>query len=366
MYSANYNKLKLWFFLILLNTILINDWAPTLIRYGYAEPENNPLDNQIDDKIADPFEIDGARIVVEHGILSIRVPETLQNQSGIRVLPLSAKDYRPKTKAYAKVLDIAPLILLRNRYQEAKSNSEIAATNLTVSKQNLDRLHQLHQNQAISTRRYQQAHSRWIANKAHMNAGQYATENIYAETLHKWGPVLTDWTLNEDNQVHFKSLLDYRNRLILVTLKTGTSLASDVSTITIGHTANRADAVSSQFVSSAPQVDGVSQGETYFFLAPIKNLRIGMQLLAWVPSTNQTIHGVEIPLSAIIWRTGKPWVYVKTGNDRFTRRLVENFIDLDQIWFVHGDLNPGEQIVISGGQMLLSEEYRWQIPDEDD
>ncbi len=366
MYLAKHNKLILWIIAVLLSAEFINNEDISLLRYSYAESEGYTTNNLTEDEIANRSDVDHARLVVEHGVLSIRVPETLQDQSGIRVQSLSAKDYRPKTKAYAKVLDIAPLILLRNRYQEAKSNSEIAAANLMESKQNLDRLHQLHQNQAISTRRYQQARSQWKSNKAKMNSGQYTTENIYAETLQNWGSVLTDWALNQDSQTHFKTLLDHRNRLILVTLQAGTSLAADVSSITVGRNANRENAVSSHLVSSAPRVDGLSQGETYFFMAPVKNLRIGMQLLAWVPSSSQEIHGVEIPLSAIIWRTGKPWVYVKTDNDRFTRRIVENFIELDQSWFVSRDLNPGEQIVVSGGQMLLSEEYRWQIPDEDD
>jgi hypothetical protein len=34
-------------------------------------------------------------------------------------------------------------------------------------------------------------------------------------------------------------------------------------------------------------------------------------------------------------------------------------------YFIDKDLTAGEEIVITGGQMLLSEELRGQIPDED-
>jgi len=32
---------------------------------------------------------------------------------------------------------------------------------------------------------------------------------------------------------------------------------------------------------------------------------------------------------------------------------------------VRAGLRSGERIVVTGGQMLLSEEFRWQIPEED-
>jgi hypothetical protein len=34
-------------------------------------------------------------------------------------------------------------------------------------------------------------------------------------------------------------------------------------------------------------------------------------------------------------------------------------------YFISNELKPGEQLVLTGGQLLLSEEFRAQIPHED-
>ncbi len=59
-------------------------------------------------------------------------------------------------------------------------------------------------------------------------------------------------------------------------------------------------------------------------------------------------------------------MYIKTDADKFSRRNIDNFSATTGGYFISNGLNPGEQLVVTGGQMLLSEEFRGQIPDEDD
>lgn len=60
------------------------------------------------------------------------------------------------------------------------------------------------------------------------------------------------------------------------------------------------------------------------------------------------------------------FVYVKTAEEQFSRRPIEHYSPTAGGYFVASGLNAGEQLVVTGGQMLLSEEFRGQIPDEDD
>jgi hypothetical protein len=65
-------------------------------------------------------------------------------------------------------------------------------------------------------------------------------------------------------------------------------------------------------------------------------------------------------------RAGQPWLYVQTGPERFERRAIAHYRDLGAVWFVTAGVVPGETVVARGVQLLLSEEFRRRIPDEDE
>ena len=108
------------------------------------------------------------------------------------------------------------------------------------------------------------------------------------------------------------------------------------------------------------------QGETYFLRTNAEKLRIGMRLHVWLPGTGYSGQGIGIPDSAIVWYAGEAWAYVQTDAETFSRRNLETEADMGSGWLVNKHFQPGERIVISGAQTLLSEEFKWAIPDEDD
>lgn len=58
----------------------------------------------------------------------------------------------------------------------------------------------------------------------------------------------------------------------------------------------------------------------------------------------------RIPESAVVWLDGKPWVYVEQAPGHFVRRELEA-----------SRIAPNARVVITGAQMLLSQEFRAQI-----
>ncbi|MDC9724346.1 MAG: hypothetical protein PSN44_00285, partial [Gammaproteobacteria bacterium] len=75
---------------------------------------------------------------------------------------------------------------------------------------------------------------------------------------------------------------------------------------------------------------------------------------------------VFIPEQAIIWHEGQPWVYIQLEDDLYQRRSVLAGVTAVGGLFIESGIEAGEQLVTQGSQMLLSEEFRWQILDEDD
>jgi len=57
---------------------------------------------------------------------------------------------------------------------------------------------------------------------------------------------------------------------------------------------------------------------------------------------------VVVPSSAVVWHEGKPWVYVQMSPNTFVRRE-------------RGNARVGERVVVTGAEILLSEEIKSQI-----
>jgi len=68
--------------------------------------------------------------------------------------------------------------------------------------------------------------------------------------------------------------------------------------------------------------------------------------------------GVFIPASSVVWWQGKSWVYVKRDTEHFVRREVSVESPVNNGYFSVKNFRPGEQIVVKGAQILLSEEFR--------
>jgi hypothetical protein len=76
--------------------------------------------------------------------------------------------------------------------------------------------------------------------------------------------------------------------------------------------------------------------------------------------------GVLIPRETVVWYAGKAWAYVQIDDALFLRRAVTTERETPEGWFVDEGFAPGDHLVITGAQMLLSEEFRWQIQGDDD
>ena len=65
-------------------------------------------------------------------------------------------------------------------------------------------------------------------------------------------------------------------------------------------------------------------------------------------ATQDPQSGVIVPRSALIRYQGSDWAYVKTGPDRFERKLILDPIPEDRGFFVSHGLAPGDLVVVDG------------------
>ncbi|WP_235209219.1 efflux RND transporter periplasmic adaptor subunit [Methylobacter sp. BBA5.1] len=301
----------------------------------------------------------------ETGRQAVVLDDEARILADLQIQRLVASNYQPEFTAYGKAVAIQPLLALRSQYRTALAEHKSAAARFNLAEQGIKRQQDLYHHDIASKRSLQNQQSQWQTDKAQLDAARFRIKAIYDEALLSWGGALTDWALSPDSD-KLAPFLSGRQILLQVTLPANSYLADDVKEIYIEPAGVRGRARKATRISAAPQSDGVVQGESYFFQADGDRIRPGMRVAAWIARQAEDRVGVMIPKSALIWHLGQAFVYIKTGNDRFSRRPVTHFSAAADGYFVSAGIDPGEELVTIGAQMLLSEEMRGQIPDEDD
>jgi hypothetical protein len=288
-----------------------------------------------------------------------------QSASDLQTITLTSASDHPEFTAYGKAVNIQQLMELRHRYLVALTERGGATARFKQAEQNIRRQQDLYREGATSKRNLQVQQAQWQTDKALFDASSVQGKAIIDEARLTWGNKLTEWALSADAD-QLSGFLSGKKTLLHITLPVSKRLANDIHSIEVEASGNRSQAIKAELISAAPQTDATAQGESYFFQADGNHIRTGMRVAAWIPEQGENRSGVVIPKSALIWYMDQAFVYIKTAEDQFSRRPIDYYSATTGGYFVGSGINAGEQLVVTGGQMLLSEEFRGQIPDEDD
>lgn len=328
--------------------------AALLLALGGAHADDD------DDQRAAP-----ARATRVDGASAIRLTPAEQKQTGLQLMRLEATTFQPESLAAGRVVDLAPLLEARSVHGAARAEAAVARAAGAASALEVQRLRTLHAEDGnVSARELERAEATAAADRARLAAAQRQVDDLAARTAQQWGPQLAAVALR-DGDAALARLIQRQEVLLLVTLRRGETLPAAVKSIRVGPSGERAATRRATLVSAAPGTDPVTQGETYFFRCDAARLRTGMRVDAWIPHPGKAARGVEVPGSAVLWYANRLWVYVKSGDDLFVRRPLLDYAETADGWFVSRGVGPGEHVVLRGAQMLLSEEFRAVIPDED-
>jgi len=317
-----------------------------------------------------------SRVEIHEGLPAVKLTEEIMSRSGIQTSSLQVVSHLHEARATGLVVDFQPLLRKRTDYDKAGSELVLTEESIRASTKVYERLRVLHKERAnVSLRQVEEARFRMAEDNARKNSAGKLMQNIRTETLQEWGKELSDWALGtalgsqeagKEQSSYFDRLLQKQDVLIMVTLPPDLVLPEETSFVFINTHPERSTSRKAYLISPASHTNPLSQGVTYYFRTPAENMRIGMHLSAWVIVSDEVQTGVDVPLASVIWYGGQPWVYVQVEDDLYSRRPVADYRETDFGWFITNTFEQDEKIVIRGGQLLLSEELRWQIPDEDD
>jgi len=359
------NRLYIVLILIVLGLLIVafmtSRFSPVEMVDTWLDQYSEAVDNAQDDD--DDEEAESADAT---DFMQVRIDDDISDYSGIVTQKLVAITFFPEFKAIGEVVDLRPMLRLRARYQQTASSVKVAKVALQSTEQELTRLKRLAKSTgSIASKNVSYAQSARNEAYAKVEGLKVELQAIKDEVFQSWGETISGWLL-KDESIEWQRLLKHTDSLLLVTLAADNSLPSETSFIRVSRDGVRTHARKAYYVSSAIATDKLFQGETYFFKTVAGKLRSGMRLDAWVAEGDDPLQGVYIPDQAIVWHQGQAWVYIELDDDLYQRKPLTGRLAAAGGVFMQDELAAGDALVMKGAQMLLSEEFKWQIADEDD
>ena len=298
-----------------------------------------------------------SRVTAEQGTALIAFDEQAQQRNGLKIQPLVRIRRSTDVQGTGVVLQVQSLLDLRSNYSAVSVQLAKARVAVEASHAEYERLLRLNQDEKnASDKAVETARAVWQTDEAGLRGAEETVSLAKAAVIQHWGTGLSEWLFA--NSPEFQRLLVHQDLLVQITPPPGGPLTPPQRILI---QIPNGKLVPAQFIAPLTQVDPRLQAPTYLYLAASHpDLIQGMNVTALLPS-GAARAGVLMPTAAVVWWQGRAWSYIERTPGKFTRRKVPTSNPLPEGWFVIEGYRAGEKVVISGAQMLLSEEFRSQI-----
>jgi hypothetical protein len=346
--------------ILALQTLIIVMLFWMLVFYGKDEYEAGKEENE--EVISTP-----SHITTESGAIAITLSPASQKLSGIAVTVLQGSSYQAQISSFGTVIGIETLLELRTRYLAAHAEAGVVQASLANSRRDYERMEQLNRDDRnVSDRAVAGAEAAWKADESRLAAIDTATASLRDAMRQQWGDTLASWATQQQPGDAMQRLLLHQDVLLQVSLPHDAPIPDKDKPLLVSPAGAASQPVKATFVSASPQTDTVLQGKTYYYCASADNLRTGMRVTITLAGQSANRPGVVVPASAVVWYANQPWVYQKQGEDKFVRHRIYTDIETDSGWFNTAGIQAGDKVVTTGAQLLLSEEFKYQIKNENE
>jgi hypothetical protein len=346
--------------IIALQALLIIVLFWVLVFYGKDEYE--AYQNSQEEEIESPN-----RVTEKAGINIVSLPLATQQNSGIQTAKVNTAQFQGEIKSFGHVVSIDSLIEAKNQYLNLMSNANVVRANSQQNLQQYRRLKALNEDDKnVSDRAVQEALALVNADNANIKSNTLQLKNLENATKLQWGESLAKLAFEDKLPTHLANLINRTNVLVQVSLPLSSENPAADSSINITPLNESLASIQAIYVSPATSADTNGFGKTFYYSAPADQLRIGMRVNVELGDTkSDAINGVIIPNDAVVWYAGTPWAYFKQGKDQFVRKPISTDSEVDAGWF-NPDLDPSNEVVVRGAQLLLSEEFKYLIKNENE
>lgn len=305
-----------------------------------------------------PADDDAAEGAAPFGVVVLEPPA--RQLAAIDVVEIDPLTVPRELSSVALVVDPAPALSGRMQWLEARARIRgVDARRAAVSA----RLARLGADPTTTSRRELEALRAEVDSLAAEHGASAArAEAARSGLLLAWGEPLTERLL-APRATASGGLLGGRVRLLLVTVPTALAGRMPGS---VRVRAPDAGMHAATLIGAAPHTDPLTRGTTVWASVDGTWARIGQRLTVWLADRESPVEGYRVPVSALVYREGAAWVYVEGPEDTFRRQRVLSAVRTAEGRVVRLAASGPQRVVVRGAQTLLSEELRWNIPDEDE
>ena len=272
----------------------------------------------------------------------------------------------------------ADRITLSDRLTGAKADLQSGRAALSAAQKALDRARTLNtDNKNVSDRAVQEAEAKVAAEQARVDAATQSAQLIESSLLSPPRDSSAHLALARGGEVvevlvHPGESVESGQAVLRVTrfdqlfarvdVAAGETVPSAIAAATVVPLGREDRPLHGDRVALASAIDPKTQGQSYVFRLndPSRSLRPGLSVTAYLELPGPARAGVVVPGSAIVRESGHAWIYAQTDPEQFARRPVDLEEPTARGWFTRS-LHPGDRIVTTGAQALLSEEFKSQI-----
>ena len=288
--------------------------------------------------------------------LQLHIPVAMQKASDIKVELLSAAEASIEAVAWGVVLPSSGLTEARMKLDQAQQEIVQAGLLVDRAQQEFDRLSLLWREGAnIAKKAVDQAQHDLDEAQQKRKAARSARDTLKDVIRAEWGNDLV-LALEDAKGGALSSVLTGESRLLLIA-------EGRFNEATVALAEQPEIKMSARRLGVAPQAELGTGKATWFWLAPAKQLRTG-QRVRLIPAGLKHSGKARIPESAVVWQAGQSWIFVQIDEDDFQRRAVQLGAPVVGGWQLESALASDSLVVIQGAQLLLSEESRTQIRNE--
>ncbi|MCW5623413.1 MAG: hypothetical protein KIT73_01685 [Burkholderiales bacterium] len=296
----------------------------------------------------------------------LRIVEDSRHVSGIVLAKLEAGSADAGTEAFGVVLDVRPLVEARGLLPALVGEVRALRSAVAASEAEYRRAKILFDDDRnVSERAMRAAEAQWKSDRERLVIAE-GNERAARDALRaSWGGPLADMAADPSG-VALAPLLDQREVLVAIAVPPGAERAFRQQPLTL-EPLGGGTRVAARYVAPAPSAVPGLAGVPLLYRAPNEGLRPAMRVLGYLPAGAGKSDGVVVPESAIIWFAGQSWIYLREDDDLFVRVPVAATRPVPGGWLDSGNgLEPGREVVVTGAQLLLSEELEYQIRNEND
>jgi multidrug efflux system membrane fusion protein len=275
--------------------------------------------------------------------LDLKAQQLIQLQTA----SLAATNAPMEIKAYGRVLDSVALVARENEAVAARATSQ-------ASQREYERLKKLNALDNASARALEAA-------EAEMKRSQSAADTAGAQLVAASGKAIA-----EEPREFFQSLAGQETILARLDLPASESAPENPigARIEFG---NQKQFTTARFLGRAATTDPQVQGEGFLFMATNAPAALtpGLAVVGFLQLPGESQRGVIVPDDAVVRSDEQAWIYAQTSETNFVRREIILNHPTGGGWFVTNGVAPGERVVVTGAQALLSEEHKAQIKIQD-